>query len=209
MLNRSLYSPFETKQIKDIQAICASCTNCELHQHRSQTVFGSGPAPCDFMIIGEGPGQEEDEKGQPFVGRSGQLLTKILESVGINRKTDVYIANTVKCRPPSNRTPLKEEINACNDYLKAQIMLVKPKVIALLGSPAIKTVLNETEAISKLRGRWFKKEVSYMKNPLYVMPMFHPAYLLRNPSKSVGAPKWLTWQDAKEIKAALMYYQLV
>ena len=209
MLNSTLSSNFSEKNIEEIQRACATCKNCELFKSRTQTVFGTGPVPAHLMIIGEGPGQDEDLQGEPFVGRSGKLLTKILESVNIDRKKDVYIANTVKCRPPDNRTPLKREIEACNEFLAAQILKVKPKILVLLGSPALKTVLNESQPISKVRGTWIKREVSYMKSPLYVMPMFHPAYLLRNPSKDIGAPKWQTWQDAKEIKAALMYYQLV
>jgi DNA polymerase len=155
------------------------------------------------MIIGEGPGAQEDEQGLPFVGKAGQLLTKILESVDINRETDVYIANTVKCRPPNNRDPLPAEVNACQDYLIRQIQVIQPRILLLLGAPSLKNVLGPDHKISKVRGQWFKANVEYMDEPLYIMPLFHPAYLLRNQSRNEGSPKWLTWQDMKEVKAAL------
>jgi DNA polymerase len=158
------------------------------------------------MIIGEGPGENEDLEGKPFVGKAGQLLTKILESVGINREDDAYIANTVKCRPPENRTPLTSEIDACKEYLIRQIQLVQPKILILLGNPSLKTILGETYTITKSRGSWFKTSVNYMDEELYIMPMFHPSYLLRNASKEKGSPKWLTWKDAQEVKAALEFY---
>ena len=182
-----------------------ACQKCPLSCERTQVVFHSGPPSSDFMLIGEGPGQQEDKEGVPFVGRSGQLLTKILESVGIDRNT-IYIANTVKCRPPNNRTPEPQEMAACQDYLIRQIQLVQPKVIGLLGSAAVKAVLGSTHSISTIRGKWVTASVDYMADDLYIMPMFHPSYLLRHSSKEKGAPKWLTWQDMKEIKAALSFY---
>lgn len=185
---------------------CKSCTKCGLHAGRTNVVVGHGPVPCNLMIIGEGPGEQEDIQGLPFVGKSGQLLTKILESVGINRETEAYIANTVKCRPPQNRTPLVSEMEACKPYLIRQIQLVQPKVIILLGSPALKTILEDMTAISQVRGKWYQASVDYMDSPLYIMPMFHPSYLLRNQSKEKGSPKWLTWQDAQEVKQALEFY---
>ena len=184
------------------------CMECDLHKERQNVVFNSGNPNADLMLIGEGPGQQEDEEGLPFVGRSGQLLTKILESVGINRD-DIYIANTVKCRPPNNRTPLQSEMDACRDYLIRQIQVVKPKIICPLGSAAIKSVLGSTDPITKIRGQWITKPVNYMDDDLYIMPIFHPAYLLRNSSKEKGAPKWLTWQDMKEVKAALSFYDIM
>tara|TARA_B100000579_G_C22396104_1_gene649591 strand:- start:35 stop:553 length:519 start_codon:yes stop_codon:yes gene_type:complete len=159
------------------------------------------------MIIGEGPGEQEDLQSLPFVGRSGKLLTKILEYVSINRDTDVFIANTVKCRPPNNRTPLKAEIDSCKPYLIRQIKLVKPKILLLLGSPSLKTILEETLTITKTRGKWYKTIVDYMSDPLYIMPLFHPSYLLRNSSQEEGKPKWLTWQDMKEVKSVLRFYE--
>ena len=185
-----------------------NCRACQLCDDRTNVVFHSGNPNANLMIIGEGPGQQEDEQGVPFVGRAGQLLTKILESVEINRN-DIYIANTVKCRPPKNRTPFQEEMDACRDYLVRQIQMVQPKIICLLGSAAIKSVLGPTDTISKIRGQWITKPVDYMSDELYIMPMFHPSYLLRNPSKEKGAPKWLTWTDMKEVKAALNFYDIM
>ena len=188
--------------------LAQTCNACQLCDERTNVVFHSGNPNADLMIIGEGPGQQEDEQAVPFVGRAGQLLTKILESVEIKRD-DIYIANTVKCRPPKNRTPFQEEMDACRDYLVRQIQLVQPKIICLLGSAAIKSVLGPTDTISKIRGQWITKPVDYMNDDLYIMPMFHPSYLLRNPSKEKGAPKWLTWTDMKEVKAALNFYAIM
>lgn len=183
--------------------VCRGCTACGLSQGRTQVVVGSGPVPCPFMIIGEGPGEQEDLSGLPFVGKAGQLLTKILESAGIHRETDVYIANTVKCRPPQNRTPLAQEIEACKPFLIRQIQLVQPRVLVLLGAPSLKTILEEVAPISKVRGKWYQAQVDYMPEPLYIMPMFHPSFLLRNASREKGSPKWLTWEDIREVKTAL------
>ena len=188
--------------------LAQTCSACQLCDERTNVVFHSGNPNADLMIIGEGPGQQEDEQAVPFVGRAGQLLTKILESVEIKRD-DIYIANTVKCRPPKNRPPFQEEMDACRDYLVRQIQLVQPKIICLLGSAAIKSVLGPTDTISKIRGQWITKPVDYMNDDLYIMPMFHPSYLLRNPSKEKGAPKWLTWTDMKEVKAALNFYAIM
>jgi uracil-DNA glycosylase family 4 len=192
----------------ELMAHAQSCNKCPLACERTQVVFHSGNPSSDLMLIGEGPGQQEDAEGVPFVGRSGQLLTKILESVGIDRN-EIYIANTVKCRPPNNRTPEPKEMAACQDYLIRQIQLVQPKVIGLLGSAAVKAVLGPTNTISTIRGSWITVEADYMPDDLYIMPMFHPSYLLRHSSKEKGAPKWLTWQDMKEIKAALSFYDIM
>ncbi|MBU0629506.1 MAG: uracil-DNA glycosylase [Candidatus Margulisbacteria bacterium] len=190
----------------EIEQLAQTCVKCPLSNGRNKVVFGNGPVPCDLMIIGEAPGADEDEQGFPFVGRAGQLLTQILGSVGIKRPDDVYIANTVKCRPPNNRAPLATEQAACAPYLAAQVRLVNPKIIILLGAPAVKAILKLDEPMSTIRGRWFKfpgnQEIS-------VMPLFHPAYLLRNPSKEKGAPKWITWQDMQEVKNALEYLKKV
>lgn len=203
MLDFNLDTPYGELDYTKLFSTCQSCTKCELHRTRINVVVGSGPVPADIMIIGEGPGAQEDEQGLPFVGKAGQLLTKILESVGIQREKDVYIANTVKCRPPGNRDPLPAEVSACRDYLIRQVQLVQPKILLLLGAPSLKNVLGPDHAISKVRGQWFKAEVNYMDDPLYIMPLFHPAYLLRNQSRDEGSPKWLTWQDMKEVQAAL------
>jgi DNA polymerase len=190
---------------EEVKKIAEKCTKCPLSKTRRKVVFGHGPVPCDLMLIGEAPGRDEDEQGLPFVGRAGQLLTKILESVEIKRPDDIYITNTLKCRPPDNRTPQAGEQEACAPYLEAQIKFVNPKIILLAGSPAVKAVLKSDESMTKIRGKWLKLPGTEIS----VMPIFHPAYLLRNPSKTKGSPKWLTWQDMQEIKNALDYYRKV
>ena len=208
MLDINQKTEFYNINYDSLQSICKSCTKCALHKERKNVVVGHGPVPCNVMIIGEGPGQQEDEQAIPFIGRSGQLLTKILESAGINRNNETFITNTVKCRPPKNRTPLSSEIKACKPYLVRQIQLVQPRIIILLGSPSLKTILEEQLAISKVRGKWYTTRVNYMKEPLQIMPMFHPSYLLRNPSKEKGKPVWLTSQDAKTVKTKLDMYNI-
>jgi len=190
---------------EQVKALAEKCTRCPLSKGRNKVVFGNGPVPCNLMLIGEAPGADEDEQGLPFVGRAGQLLTKILESVNIKRPDDIYIANTVKCRPPNNRAPLATEQEACAPYLSAQIRLVKPKIILLAGAPAVKAILKAEEPMSTIRGKWLRLP----GNEIAVMPIFHPAYLLRNPSKEKGKPKWQTWQDVQEVKHALEYFQRV
>lgn len=176
-------------------AVCQACRLCETRQN---VVFFDGNPHAKLMIIGEGPGQREDELGLPFAGRAGQLLDKILASVNIDRKKDTYICNMVKCRPPGNRVPGKDEMEACRSFLEAQIEFVKPKLIVLAGSTAVQGVLQVKDPISRIRGKWFD-----FKNGAKVMPVFHPSFLLRNESREVGSPKWLMWQDIKEIRRAL------
>jgi DNA polymerase len=161
-------------------------------------VFSDGNPEAKLMIIGEGPGHNEDIQGLPFVGRAGQLLDKILASVNIDRQTQTYICNIVKCRPPENRVPTKEEAQTCRPYLEAQIDFIKPKIILLAGSTAVQGILQTKEPISRIRGKWFP-----FRNEAKIMPIFHPAYLLRNDTKEVGSPKWLMWQDIKEVKKSL------
>lgn len=198
---------------EEVKDIAAKCQKCPLSKTRTNVVFGHGPVPCDLMLIGEAPGADEDEQGLPFVGRSGKLLTQILESIGIKRPDNIYIANTLKCRPPENRAPLASEQEACWPYLEAQLNLIKPKILLLAGTPSVKNVLKINEPISKIRGKWFKLE-GYLPAgkagpDLSVMPIFHPSYLLRNPQKTKGSPKWLTWQDMIEVKNALDYLKKV
>jgi DNA polymerase len=163
------------------------CRKCQLAKSRQNIVFGEGNINADLMFIGEGPGAEEDKQGRPFVGRAGQLLTKMIQAMGLKRE-DVYIANIVKCRPPDNRNPFKEEAQSCIEYLMEQIKIVKPKVIICLGSVAATYLLNTEKQISKLRGQFTNF------NDIKVMPTFHPAYLLRNPSKKKEA-----WEDLKKV----------
>jgi len=183
------------KTLLEVQNVCSSCYKCDLSKTRKNVVFGEGVFSSKIMLIGEGPGQQEDETGRPFVGKAGQLLDKILESQGISREENIYICNIVKCRPPENRVPTNEEAGACREYLDAQIQLLRPEIIILCGSTAVKAMLNTKEGISKLRGKWYDGPFGAK-----MMPFFHPSYLLRNQSKAEGSPKWLTWQDIKEIR---------
>jgi len=172
-----------------------SCTNCQLSKTRINVVPGEGDINSPLMFIGEGPGADEDSQGRPFVGRAGQLLTKILESVQIKRE-EVYITNIVKCRPPNNRVPLPEEVKACQNYLFEQINLIKPKIICALGSTSAKFLLGpDVGTISKIRGTWFD-----YKDGIKIMPLYHPSYLLRNPSKEPGLPKHQMWIDIQNVK---------
>ena len=206
MIDINIKTDYDSLDYPSLKEVCQSCTKCELSQNRTHVVVGSGPVPCNLMVIGEGPGEQEDMKGLPFVGRSGQLLTKMLDSVGIDREKEAFIANIVKCRPPQNRNPLPSEIEACKPYLIRQIQLIKPKIIMLLGSPSLKTILEDQLTITRARGKWVTAKVSYMPELLYIIPTFHPSYLLRTASKEKGSPKWLAWNDMKEVKAALSFY---
>lgn len=176
-----------------IQEKVARCRSCPLCETRHLTVFGEGPMDADIMFIGEGPGKDEDERGRPFVGKAGQLLSQIFQAAGLPRE-EVFISNVVKCRPPGNRVPAVEEMISCFPFLEAQIALIAPKMIICLGSTPTKWMLKTSEGITKLRGRWFKWR------GIDLMPMFHPSYLLRNQSRKKGSPKDLTWDDIREIK---------
>jgi len=192
-------TPFDIHQpvsLEELACEAAACTRCVLSRTRIQAVFSDGSPQASVMLIGEGPGQQEDETGVPFVGRAGQLLTQILASVGIDRKRDIYICNTVKCRPPQNRKPEPEEMSACFPYLEGQIYWVKPKIILLAGATAVQDILKTKQGITKIRGQWFDTPFGGAK----AMPIFHPSYLLRNPSKAPGSPKWHMWQDIKEVR---------
>jgi uracil-DNA glycosylase len=183
--------------IEEMTPHCTTCHRCELGQYRTHAVIGRGNPTADIMIIGEGPGQNEDEQGLPFVGRSGQLLEKILESVRFNAEKDVYICNIVKCRPPGNRTPTPDESEACKPYLLEQIRIVNPKIILLTGATAVRGLTGDKRGITKIRGQWIDWQ-GYL-----CMPIFHPAYLLRNPSREPNSPKWLMWKDIQAVRAKL------
>ncbi|WP_427160346.1 uracil-DNA glycosylase [Aliinostoc sp. HNIBRCY26] len=174
---------------------CNNCHRCELGNTRTHAVVGRGNLKAPIMIIGEAPGQNEDETGLPFVGRSGQLLEQILASVDLNTENDVYIGNINKCRPPNNRVPTPDEMAACLPYLLEQIRLVDPKIILLTGATAVKGITGDKRGITKIRGQWIEWEGRLC------MPIFHPSYLLRNPSKEKGSPKWLMWQDIQAVRA--------
>ncbi|HQR29978.1 MAG TPA: uracil-DNA glycosylase [Anaeromyxobacteraceae bacterium] len=159
------------------------CTRCKLHAGRTTLVFGVGNPSAELVFVGEGPGADEDAQGEPFVGKAGQLLTRMIEAMGFSR-SEVYIANVVKCRPPGNRDPEPDEIESCEPFLKAQIAAIRPRVIVALGRFAVQTLLRDTTPISRQRGRWREYE------GVRLMPTFHPAYLLRNPAEKKAA-----WDD--------------
>jgi uracil-DNA glycosylase len=176
---------------------CSTCQRCELGQSRTNAVVGRGNPKAPILIVGEGPGQNEDEQGLPFVGKSGQLLEKILASVHLNTEQDVYICNIVKCRPPGNRTPTPQESETCKPYLLEQIRIISPKIILLTGATAVRGLTGDKRGITKIRGQWIEWQ-GYL-----CMPIFHPAYLLRNPSREPNSPKWLMWQDIQSVRTKL------
>lgn len=185
----------EIEQLEKVREKCLSCQKCPLGKTRTNIVFSGGIPNRKLMLIGEAPGYYEDQKGEPFVGKAGQLLDKIFASVGLSRQKDVYICNTLKCRPPDNRDPLPDEKAACREYLDAQIEILKPRIILLCGRVAVNSLLGTTQGITKIRGKWFEGP-----NMSKMMPIFHTSYLLRNDSREKGSPKWLMWQDIQEIK---------
>ena len=187
------------QKLEEIKSKCFECQKCDLCKTRTNIVFSDGIPNEKLMLIGEAPGYWEDQKGIPFVGRAGQLLDKIFECVGMSRKKDVYICNTVKCRPPENRNPLPDEKAACREFLDAQIKILNPKIILLCGGVAVNSILGDVGGITRVRGKWFDGSEYGFEN-VKIMPIFHPAYLLRNDSREKGSPKWLMWQDIKEIK---------
>ncbi|RAI15572.1 MAG: uracil-DNA glycosylase [Candidatus Melainabacteria bacterium] len=189
------------KELEKIKEKCLKCQKCSLAKSRNNVVFSDGKPNNKIMLIGEAPGYWEDMKGKPFVGKAGQLLDKIFNCVGLSREKDIYICNTIKCRPPENRNPLPEEKSACREYLDAQIKILNPKIILLCGKVAAQSFLGEVNSITKIRGKWFDGNDFGFKNVKF-MPIFHPSYLLRNDSREKGSPKWLMWQDIKEIKKA-------
>jgi uracil-DNA glycosylase len=180
-----------------MKAHCNRCQRCELGATRHNAVVGEGNLNAQIMVVGEGPGQVEDETGRPFVGRSGELLDKILAAVNLTRQADVFICNVVKCRPPENRDPKPPEAEACKGYLLEQIRLINPKIILLTGKTALRNLLGIKEGITKVRGQWIEQD------DRFYMPIFHPAYLLRNQSREVGQPKWLMWQDIQAVRTKL------
>jgi uracil-DNA glycosylase len=175
-----------------IRTDIGDCTRCKLHTlGRTQVVFGVGNPAADLMFVGEAPGRDEDQQGFPFVGRAGQLLTKIIEAIALKRE-DVYIANVIKCRPPENRNPEPDEVETCEPFLFRQIDVIKPKVIVALGKFGAQTLLRTLDPISRLRGRVFEYRGAKL------IPTFHPAYLLRNPSS-----KREVWEDMKLVRKLL------
>jgi DNA polymerase len=177
--------------LDEVRTELGECTRCKLHKGRHTIVFGVGNPRARLMFVGEAPGEDEDLQGIPFVGKAGQLLTKMIEAMGLARG-DVYICNTVKCRPPNNRNPEPDELAACEPFLKGQLTAVKPEVIVTLGKFAAQALLREDSPISRMRGQW----KTYAGIPL--MPTFHPAYLLRSPGE-----KGKVWDDLKQVMKKL------
>jgi DNA polymerase len=190
----SLFEAAERVEGDSLERICADlagCTRCKLHRKRTNIVFGVGNPHAELVFVGEGPGHDEDLQGIPFVGRAGQLLTQMINAMGLSREV-VYIANVVKCRPPENRTPEKDEIATCMPFLLRQLTEINPKVIVCLGSVAAQALLNTNKSISHFRGQWFDFRGAKL------MATYHPAYLLRNPHAKPDV-----WADLKKVMALL------
>jgi DNA polymerase len=181
----------ENDSLEKIREEIGDCRRCKLCERRNTIVFGDGNPRAELMFIGEGPGHDEDVQGLPFVGRAGKLLTQMIEAMGLARK-DVYIANVVKCRPPENRTPEKDEVATCSPFLHRQIDVIRPKVIVCLGGVAAQTLLNTNRGISHFRGEWLEFRGARL------LATYHPAYLLRNPNA-----KGDVWKDLQKVMAAL------
>jgi len=177
-----------SEKLKQLEIEVGQCTKCRLHQNRNKPVFGQGPVPAPVVLVGEGPGAEEDLTGLPFVGKAGQLLDKILQACNFNRHQHVYIGNIVKCRPPANRVPQPDEMRLCLPYLEQQIELLKPKIIITVGATALNGLTGENLKITKERGKW------RLWGHYPLMPVYHPAALLRNPGLKPD-----TWEDFKNI----------
>lgn len=182
------------QSLDQLKQHCEACQRCCLSAGRTHVVVHRGNPQANLLIIGEGPGEQEDLQGLPFVGKSGQLLDKILESVNFDPEKDAYICNVVKCRPPNNRVPNPEEMEACRPYLLEQIRLVDPQIILLTGATSVRSVLGDKRGITKIRGEWIPWEGRW------AMPVFHPAYLLRNSARTPGSAKWLMWQDIQAVR---------
>ncbi len=181
-----------THLLNELETSLNNCTRCKLSKGRNKLVFGEGNPRAELMFVGEGPGRDEDMQGRPFVGRAGQLLTRIIDAMGLKR-SDVYIANIVKCRPPNNRNPEPDEIAACLPFLMKQIDVIHPKVICALGGIAFQTLMETKASISRFRGTLYP-----WRGDIHIIPTFHPAFLLRNPAK-----KREVWEDAQKIMAFL------
>ncbi len=191
--------------LTEAQNKCHDCTACDLSHSRTQVVFSAGNPHATCMIIGEAPGQQEDESGEPFVGRSGQLLMQLFAEVGLHRDKDLYICNTVKCRPPQNRKPTTQEKEACRPFLEAQIRFVQPKIIVLCGATAVQSMIpDEKRSITHIRGQWFERR--FFEETVRMLPVFHPSYLLRHHSLEAGTPRALMKQDMQAIKIELLKY---
>lgn len=188
-----------------VKSKCESCTACALGKTRNNIVFSDGnPSTAKIVLIGEAPGEMEDETGRPFVGRAGQLLNDFLAEAGISREEDVYVINTVKCRPPENRVPTDAEKSSCRKFLEAQIDIINPRAIVLCGATALKSFieLDKKQTISKVRGKWMNITVD--GKDYRAITIFHPSYLLRNHSLDEGSPRRLMKQDLASIKNEIL-----
>ena len=177
--------------LEELERLCQQCRRCSLYKNRKNLVFGSGNKDAVLMFIGEGPGKDEDERGLPFVGRSGRLLDKILEAVEIKRE-DVYIANIVKCRPPGNRNPKEEEKEACIPFLRKQVALIRPRILVCLGSVAAQAIIDKNYRITVDHGKWVERK------GFFLTATYHPSALLRVPARKKEA-----WEEFKNIKKKL------
>ena len=193
-------SPESPLTLESLRPRVLSCTECALHETRSNVVFGEGAADATILFVGEGPGEVEDRTGRPFVGPAGQKLDEVLASVGIARDS-VYITNVVKCRPPGNRVPSKPEMEVCTPYLEAQIALIQPALIVTLGNTSTQWLLPEAPGITKSHGTFYP-----WRGRILLYPMFHPSYLLRYPSRAKGSPKYQTWEDIQKVRKWLDEY---
>ena len=182
---------------EQLEADANQCRKCKLCQNRTNVVFGTGNKQADLMFIGEGPGADEDKQGVPFVGKAGKLMNMAFEAIGLKRE-EVYIANIVKCRPPGNRNPEDDEATACLNYLRNQVILVKPKIVVLLGSVALKNILGKEYGITASRGKWVEKR------GIWYMPTWHPAALLRDENKKIDFI-----MDLKEVMSRYELYSEV
>ncbi len=178
----------ELESLSDLEQRTKSCQQCRLREGCRQVVFGEGKIDARLMLVGEGPGMDEDLQGRPFVGKAGQMLDKILQAAELPRQ-EVYIGNVVKCRPPGNRLPHPDEVRFCRNYLEAQIRIIKPRIVVCMGSLATRVVIDPQASITMTRGKWFNRQ------GIYITAVFHPAALLRNPSY-----KRPTWEDFKQIR---------
>jgi DNA polymerase len=178
-------------RLQQLAEATRDCQQCRLHESRTHVVFGTGNPAAELVFVGEAPGRDEDQQGEPFVGQAGQLLTRIIEAIGLQRE-QVYILNVIKCRPPNNRNPLPDELAACRPILQAQLACLQPRVLCALGTFAAQVLLHTEEKISRLRGRF------HPLGDIQVMPTYHPAYLLRNPQA-----KRAVWEDMQLVQRAL------
>ena len=186
-----------SRALQTLELSCDACRNCGLAEERQQVVVGRGNPEARLMLIGEAPGAEEDARGLPFVGRSGQLLSGLIAEAGLDEDHDLYICNVIKCRPPGNRKPTAREMDQCRPWLEQQLTLINPPLVLLAGATALQALLGIRSGISKRRGQW------HHQNQRAFMPVFHPSYLLRFRSREPGSPQELTLQDLKEARRRL------